>query len=233
MEFKEFIQKLHPVIGAGSSTHAFTRSIVDAIVTDEGQAVLEEYAASTYKAYFNGNTGISKLAKKICAYIEPEEFAAYCEQFSDAAIQSLCDSFAEYLPNITPHNAGQELSALFALIIKDAASAKRKSTPKVAPNNSEKRPYDIISERILTTGQIMVEGLGRGMKAIAEQMESPQKTDAEAVDDEETSGAADGDNVAESTASVDTKAHVIKNATVVNQYGENCVHIDHVDTFKL
>lgn len=190
MKFKEFVQLLHPVIGAGSSTHAFTRSIFDAIITDEGQAVLEEYTENTYKAYFNGNTGISKLAKKICAYIEPEEFSAFFDQFSDAAIQSLCDSFQVYLPDITSHNAGNKLAELFAEIIKDAASTKKKGTRQGANEESEK------------TASI----------------------EAEVVDDEKPSGAAD---------EIEAKVQIIEKATVVNQYGENCVHINHVDTFKL
>ena len=49
MEFQEFAQLLHPVIGGGSSTHSFVRTLFDAIVTDEGRAVLEEVSESTYR----------------------------------------------------------------------------------------------------------------------------------------------------------------------------------------
>lgn len=132
MRFTEFANLLHPVIGAGNSTHAFTKSIFDSIVTEEGQNVLDELSESTYKAYFNGNTEITKLAQKISAYIEPEEFIGYIGQFSDAAVQSLCDSFQPYLPDITPHNAGEKLAELFASIIKEAASTKKKGTPRGA-----------------------------------------------------------------------------------------------------
>ena len=166
MEFKEFVQLLHPVIGAGNSTHAFARSIFDAIVTEEGQSVLEEYTNSTFKAYFNGNTGISKLAKKISAYVEPEEFSAYFGQFSDAAIQSLCDSFEGYLPNITPHNAGEELAGLFAAIIKDAASAKKKSAPKDAEKSDTKSAYDVLSDKILTSGRVVADALGKAVEGL-------------------------------------------------------------------
>ncbi len=132
MEFSDFVKLLHPVIGAGSSTHAFARTLFDSIVTDEGQVVLDELSTNTYKAYFNGNTQITKLAQKISAYIEPEEFIGYIEQFSDAAVQSLCDSFQESLPDIHLHNAGEKLTGLFASIIKEAASAKKKGTSQGA-----------------------------------------------------------------------------------------------------
>jgi len=132
MEFAVFVQLLFPIIGAGSSTHAFTKSIFESIITDEGAVALDERSPDTYKAYFNGNTKITKLAHSISAYIEPEEFIGYIEQFSDAATQSLCDSFCPYLPEITLHNAGERLAELFAAIIKEAASTKKKGSPKGA-----------------------------------------------------------------------------------------------------
>lgn len=132
MDFSNFVQLLHPIIGAGSSTHAFTKSILEAIVTDEGMAALDERSTDTYKAYFNGNTKITKLAQSITAYIEPEEFIGYIEQFSDAAVQSLCDSFQPYLSDIGLHNAGEKLAGLFASTIKEAAAAKKKGTPRGA-----------------------------------------------------------------------------------------------------
>lgn len=151
MEFSDFVKLLHPVIGAGSSTHAFTKTIFDSIVTDEGIAALDERSADTYKAYYNGNTKITKLAQSITAYIEPEEFIGYIGQFSDAAVQSLCDSFQEHLADINPHNAGEQLAGLFATIIKEAASAKKKGTPRGA--NKEKTDiHSRLNDRILKSG---------------------------------------------------------------------------------
>ena len=65
------------------------------------------------------------------------------------------------------------------------------------------------------------------MQAMAEEMNGSDTVEAEIVDDEEPSGAA------EEPASPEVNVQIIEKATVVNQYGENCVHIDHVDTFKL
>ena len=127
MKFKDFAQLLHPIIGGASSTYAFVRTLFDTITTEEGQSVLNEIKVETYKAYFNGNTGITRIAKKINPFIEPEEFVEYCNQFSDATSISLCDSFRPYLPDITPYNAGELLAELFIQIIKEAASFRRKS----------------------------------------------------------------------------------------------------------
>lgn len=47
MEFSDFVQLLHPIIGAGSNTHAFTKSILEAIVTDEGVTALDGRSTDT------------------------------------------------------------------------------------------------------------------------------------------------------------------------------------------
>jgi hypothetical protein len=165
MEFSDFVKLLYPVIGAGGNTHAFAKSIFETIVTDEGQAALDERSSDTYKAYYNGNTGITRLAQSITAYIEPEEFIGYIAQFSDAAVQSLCDSFQPYLPDITPHNAREKLAELFASIIKEAASTKKKGTLKGA-----KIEYtvtnDRLNETVLKSGKALADAWSTAIKQL-------------------------------------------------------------------
>lgn len=180
MEFKEFAQLMHPIIGGASSTHAFVKTLFDAIITEDGRSVLEEVKEDTYKAYFNGNTGISRIAKKINPFIEPEEFVEYCNQFPDATTDSLCDSFRPYLPEINPHNAGELLAELFKEIIKSAASTKRRSTTKSARQAERARKEKIRK----ATGATIVESF----TSLTEQLlDEPLET--EVVDDEESSGA--------------------------------------------
>ena len=71
MEFSEFAGRPHAIIGAGSSTVAFTKSIIEAILSDEAPEITDEYSEDTYKAYFNGKTKSTRLAKKITAYKIP------------------------------------------------------------------------------------------------------------------------------------------------------------------
>lgn len=145
MQFKDFISKLSSVISAGGSTDKFTKSIFGAILTDEGQDILDEYKPSSYKGFYNGNTSISGISKKINAYLEPMNFAAYIEQFSDASIEILCTIFSEDIPDIDSTNAGDKLAALFVSIITDAASAKKKkSAPKDAKKLSD-NPFGAFS----------------------------------------------------------------------------------------
>lgn len=164
MDFSDFVQLLHPIIGAGNSTHSFTKSILEAIVTDEGVAALDERSTDTYKAYFNGNTKITKLAQSITAYIEPEEFIGYIEQFSDAAVQSLCDSVQPYLPDITPHNAGEKLAELFTSIIIEAASTK-KGAPKGA-NNKATATGDSLNDTILKSGAAVADAWSSAIRQL-------------------------------------------------------------------
>lgn len=189
MEFKKFAQLMHPVIGGASSTHAFVKTLFDAIITDDGLSVLEEITEETYKAYFNGNTGISRIARKISLFIEPEEFIEYCNQFSDATMISLCDSFRPHLPEITPHNAGELLANLFQEIIKTAASVKRKRTTKSA-RQAEQARKEKIRKVMEATGAVVVEKATSLTEQLLGEPQDIGHIEAEVVDSKGSSGAA-------------------------------------------
>ena len=145
MVFSEFVQKLSKSIRAGSNTAVFTKSIIEAVLTEEGLDILSEYkGTSSFKGFYNGSTSIAGLAKKINAYLEPENFVAYIHQFSDAAVQNLCNDFLNVAPDINLHNAGEKLADLLVSIIVEAAETK-KSTPKGADFDFE-QPMAFISE---------------------------------------------------------------------------------------
>lgn len=133
MEFKDFVQKLSSVIRAGGSTDKFTRSIFEAILTEEGQSILDEYAQSSYKSFYNGNTSIRKISRKINAYIDPMEFSEYINGFPDAVAGTLSNVFSADIPDINPCNAAEKLADLFVSIITEAAGSKNKSAEKPLP----------------------------------------------------------------------------------------------------
>ena len=146
MLFKDFINKLSSVISAGGSTDKFTKSIFGAILTEEGQDILDEYKSSSYKGFFNGNTSISGISKKVNAYLEPMNFSGYIAQFPDATIQILCTVFRNDISDIDAYNAGDKLAELFVSIITEAASTKKKkSTPKGA-QETENNPLGAFSD---------------------------------------------------------------------------------------
>lgn len=136
MTFSEFAKRLHPIISAGSSHHAFVKTIFENMIQDDDLEILAGRSSQTYKAYFNGNTEITKLAKEIGAYIEPEEFAKFIDDFSDAVAERLCSAFEDCLPGATLHNIGEQLAQLFVQIITEAASLKRKK-PTSARSSAE------------------------------------------------------------------------------------------------
>ena len=133
MQFKDFIRKLSSVIRAGGSTDKFTRSIFEAIVTEEGQPILDEYKKSSYKGFYNGSTSIRKISQKINAYIDPMEFADYINQFPDAVAGNLSNVFSADIPDISPYNAAEKLAELFVEIITEAAGSQNKPTEKPLP----------------------------------------------------------------------------------------------------
>lgn len=128
MEFKEFVEKLASVLRDGSSTIEFTRSVFEAIVANTDLDILDGYKASSFKGFYNGNTSITRISKKINAHLEPIEFAEYISQHDDGAVENLCYVFRADIPDIELHNAGDKLAELFTAIITEAAGAKRKTT---------------------------------------------------------------------------------------------------------
>ena len=124
------MNRLFPIIGAGSSTHAFTKSMFEVMLEDDYSEMLDDYSEDTYKAYFNGSTGISRIAKMICAHMEPENFVSYIDGFTDATRDSLCEVFKDIIPGCDSFNISQKLAELFADILRNAASSKRKTASK-------------------------------------------------------------------------------------------------------
>ena len=128
MTFSEFVNRLHVIIGGGENTVAFTRSMLDAITTEEANELLKKYKNDAYKSYFNGNRSIGNFAKELTPYIEPEVFASFIADLpSDALREALCKEFADILPYATPFTIDKELSSLFADILRAEISTKRKA----------------------------------------------------------------------------------------------------------
>ena len=98
---------------------------------------------------------------------------------------------------------------------------------------TQEEPTDceVIDNAILNTGRIMAEVFGAAEHQLAEQIRRNKKkadssedesnnTEAEVVDGKEPSGAA-------------TEDKTVVHQTIVNQYGDHPVHIDHVENLKL
>lgn len=132
MLFPEFIQKLSSVLRAGDNTSKFTKSILEDIVTEDALEILGEYADSSYKAFYNGNTSINKIALKINRYVDPMNFSNFLHGYGDATIESLCDVYKDELPEIDAYNAHDQIAGLFSKIITEAAGTNKKSAPKSA-----------------------------------------------------------------------------------------------------
>ena len=77
MEFKEFAQRLGGVIRGESSTATFTKSLFESILQQDRLDVLDEYQPSSYKAYYNGQSKITRIARKINGFTDPDGFADF------------------------------------------------------------------------------------------------------------------------------------------------------------
>lgn len=153
MEFTEFAQKIKPIIVGSYSTHVFTRTLFESIITENGLLQIEDISENTFKAYYNGRTKITNIAKRVLPHIEPEQFISYSDDFPEATTQRLCDAFQTYIEDISLYNASEKIAYLFEDILKEAAVQKRKSTPKSAKKDSDKTPHGILTEKVLASGQ--------------------------------------------------------------------------------
>ena len=146
MIFKEFAKRLGSVIQAESSTHAFVHTLFESIIPENRYDVFDEYSESTFKAYYNGNAKISRIAKKINIDAQAENFADFINHYEDTAVQKICDAFSDVIPDINCVNAGQKLGELFESIISEAASAKKKGTQKSAGKSAQTKSVHITDE---------------------------------------------------------------------------------------
>lgn len=162
MEFKVFAKKLKNVIGGKSNTKIFTKTIFEAMMNESGPELLAGTSPDTFKAYFNGNTSISKVAALILANLsDDDEFPSYLEGFGDTTAQLLADEFKDDIPDINSVNASLRITDLFLEILREA-SGKEKSTPKSA----DKAPHNIIEEKILASGQAVADAWGNAVSTL-------------------------------------------------------------------
>ena len=182
MEFKVFAKKLKNVIGGKSNTKIFTKTIFEAMMNESGPELLAGTSPDTFKAYFNGNTSISKVAALILANLsDDDEFPSYLEGFGETTAQLLADEFKDEIPDINSVNASLKITDLFLEILREG-SGKEKSTPKSA----DKTQHDILEEKILASGQAvadawgnavnnLVNGLNKSSVAVATSVQLPEE----------------------------------------------------------
>ena len=156
MEFKVFAKKLKNVIGGKSNTKIFTKTLFETMMNESGPELLKDTSLDTFKAYFNGNTSISRVAALVLANLsEDDDFSSYLDGFGETTAQLLADEFKDDIPDINAINASAKITDLLLDILREAAG-KKKSTPKSA----DKTSHDILEEKILASGQAIANAWG-------------------------------------------------------------------------
>lgn len=149
LEFSGFAKILYSVLADGSKIEDFTKKLFLQITNYELEEdnPIYDLQAPTFKAYFNGRKGISQLAKKINAHVEPEKFVSYLEGYPDNVTDNLCKQLSPFDNEITIQNATEKCACLFRDIITAAAQSRRK-TKKAVPTvrNDPKAVPEGISE---------------------------------------------------------------------------------------
>ncbi len=164
MEFAEFAQKIKPIIGGSYSTKVFTRTLFESIITEEGLLQIEDISENTFKAYYNGQTKITKISQRILPHIDPEQLIAYLENFPEATTQRLCDVFKADIKDIDLYNANEKIAYFFEEILTAAAAQKRKSVSTT--------PSDKLNEKILTAGQVLADTWGKTIENLVNEIDN-------------------------------------------------------------
>ena len=163
MEFKVFAKKLKNVIGGKSNTKIFTKTLFETMMNESGPELLKGTSLDTFKAYFNGNTSISRVAALVLANLsEADDLSTYLEGFGETTAQLLADEFKDDIPDISAVNASAKITDLFLDILREAAG-KKKSTPKSAKKADDKTSHDILEEKILVSGQAIANAWGNAV----------------------------------------------------------------------
>lgn len=195
MTFKEFVHILKPIIGGSYSTIAFTRTLFDTIITEDGKLHIEDISPETFKAYYNGNTQITKIAQRVLPFIDVEEFASYLNNFSEATTQRLCDAFSPYIEDIDLYNTSEKIAYFFESILIEAAGTQRKGTPKSAEKSKVKSSSDVLQDKLFASAKAVADVWSNAMDNLVNETEtdthkeSVEYIESEVVDDE-SSGAA-------------------------------------------
>lgn len=122
IDFEKFAHILKPIIGGGSNTGAFARTLLDAITSEKGKSALDSVKLDTYKRYYNGRVQISDMAKRISPYLDEEEFVDFISELDDDPAIRVVDAFEPYIEGIDKQNYSTELAAYFKQILMTAAN---------------------------------------------------------------------------------------------------------------
>lgn len=231
MDFTEFANRLRDTIGGKANTIRFTKTLFETI-TDDTDA-LKDVKNNTYKAYFNGSTSITGMARKISPSMNMDGFIEYIEGFEESQ-QRLADTFIDVIPDIDACNCSIKLADLFESIVKEAAARKRKSPSSQPAESTYSEDLEEIASNIrpalLQFAQAAdallhqtAEKSRENKRKHAEEQAQYEKIDGEVVDDDEPEQAKDSSG----------NTTIIQHQTNVIQNGDNNSNIMNNGTINI
>lgn len=130
-EFSKFADALSMYFKDGLSPEEFTRALLKSICLSSAQGVdilINDLEPRTLKGYRYGDHDITKIAEKISGSLDLGRFSNFVHLDEDAedSINSLCNKFRTWCPDISPDTYETEIAERFQKIIENAAKPKRK-----------------------------------------------------------------------------------------------------------
>ena len=169
----------------------------------------------------NGTNKMGRFARKVSAYMEPENFVSYIDDFSDAARDRLVEAFSDVLPNTDSYSISQDLADLFSKIILEAAAINRSSSKE----DSDEIPADNVPSEQSDT-DVMIGSMKKALGLFAERVSEFNQQTADQI--RRNSENAETENSPEPEPSTETTNNtVIQNQTNIIQ---NQTNIEHSET---
>lgn len=138
-EFKVFAQKIATYFQGETSPEEFTRTLFKKIyLNPDGDTLLDDMEPRTLRGYFYGEHDITTLAKKINKDLDSQYFEEFIDTETDDTIKGLCVALVDECPGINNENFKQKISERIKVIIRNAATTKRKrKTTAIVPRSQE------------------------------------------------------------------------------------------------
>ena len=148
MIFSEFVQKLSSVIQGSDSNGHFVYTLFGVLLPENKRCALE-FKEDTFRRYYNGQSNITRIAKKVYADANRKSFEDFINDYGKDARIKLSEIFSDELTDINSYNAGKLLSELFLEIIKNAARKSNKTPQRAILTNEKVAPksdYDDVEK---------------------------------------------------------------------------------------
>lgn len=104
MLFTEFVYILKPIIGYSYNTSVFIKKLFEPIITKDKVYQSKYISQNTFNVYYNNQTIIIKISRKLVSHIKSEQFRSYLKNFPEEIVHRIYSVFKSSIEDIVLYN---------------------------------------------------------------------------------------------------------------------------------